>query len=149
MGALDECEFERYAPGDPKGNMNKVYDKAMNAIEKIEEVMKKGGKRKVESGKARLVLLAVISLISYLLPLTSHAITKAEADSAYVHDEYQKAIDGYETLLKKGVSAELYYNLGNAYYRTENITKAVLNYERALLLSPSDPDIRFNLQMAR
>jgi len=43
----------------------------------------------------------------------------------------------------------LYYNLGNAYYRTENITRAVLNYERALLLSPSDPDIRFNLQMAR
>ena len=149
MGALDECEFERYAPGDPKGNMNKVYDKAMNAIEKIEEVMKKSGKRKVESGKARLILLAVISLSSFLIPLASHAITKAEADSAYVHDEYQKAIDGYETLLKKGVSAELYYNLGNAYYRTENITRAVLNYERALLLSPSDPDIRFNLQMAR
>jgi len=41
MGALDECEFERYAPGDPKGNMNKVYDKAISAIEKIEETMKK------------------------------------------------------------------------------------------------------------
>ena len=35
MGALDECEFERYAPGDPKGNMNKVYEKAMTAIEQI------------------------------------------------------------------------------------------------------------------
>ena len=149
MGALDECEFERYAPGDPKGNMNKVYDKAMNAIEKIEEVMKKSGKRKVESWKTRLILLAVISLSSCLIPLASHAITKAEADSAYVRGEYQKAIDDYEALLKKGVSAELYYNLGNAYYRTENITRAVLNYERALLLSPSDPDIRFNLQMAR
>ena len=149
MGALDECEFERYAPGDPKGNMNKVYDKAMNAIEKIEEVMKKSGKRKVESGKTRLILLAVISLSSCFIPLASHAITKAEADSAYVRGEYQKAIDDYEALLKKGVSAELYYNLGNAYYRTENITRAVLNYERALLLSPSDPDIRFNLQMAR
>lgn len=43
----------------------------------------------------------------------------------------------------------MFYNLGNAYYRTENITKAVLNYERALLLSPGDDDIRFNLQMAR
>jgi tetratricopeptide (TPR) repeat protein len=153
MGALDECEFERYAPGDPKGNMNKVYDKAMSAIEKIEEVMKKSGKRSEAGGErtphARLILFAVISLTSYLLPFTSLAITKAEADSAYVHDEYQKAIDGYEALLKKGVSAELYYNLGNAYYRTENITRAVLNYERALLLSPSDPDIRFNLQMAR
>ena len=41
------------------------------------------------------------------------------------------------------------YNLGNAYYRTENITRAVLNYERALLLSPGDADIRFNLQLAR
>ena len=153
MGALDECEFERYAPGDPKGNMNKVYDKAMSAIEKIEETMKKRSKKSEVRGEriphARLILLAVISLTSYLLPLTSHAVTKAEADSAYVHDEYQKAIDGYEALLKKGVSAELYYNLGNAYYRTENITRAVLNYERALLLSPSDPDIRFNLQMAR
>ena len=153
MGALDECEFERYAPGDPKGNMNKVYDKAMNAIEKIEEVMKKSGKRSETRGEripyARLILFAVISLTSYLLPPTSHAVTKAEADSAYVHEEYQKAIDSYEALLKKGVSAELYYNLGNAYYRTENITRAVLNYERALLLSPSDPDIRFNLQMAR
>jgi len=41
IGALDECEFERYAPGDPKGNMSKVYDKAMTAIEKIEEKVKK------------------------------------------------------------------------------------------------------------
>ena len=41
IGALDECEFERYAPGDPKGNMEKVYEKAMTAIEKIEETFKK------------------------------------------------------------------------------------------------------------
>ena len=52
-------------------------------------------------------------------------------------------------MLKNGASAELYYNLGNAYYRTENITRAVLNYERALLLSPGDRDIRFNLQLAQ
>ena len=150
--ALDECEFERYAPGDPKGNMNKVYEKAMTAIEKIEETMKRG-KRKEARGErtssTRLILLAVISLTSYFSPLTSHAVTKAEADSAYVRGEYQQAIKNYEALLKHGASADLYYNLGNAYYRTENITKAVLNYERALLLSPSDRDIRFNLQMAR
>jgi hypothetical protein len=45
MGALDECEFERYAPGDPMGNMSKVYEKAMTAIEQIEGTMKKSGKR--------------------------------------------------------------------------------------------------------
>jgi len=41
LDALNECEFERYAPGDPKGNMNKVYTKAMTAIEKIENKVKK------------------------------------------------------------------------------------------------------------
>ncbi|MBR4729315.1 MAG: BatD family protein, partial [Prevotella sp.] len=139
MGALDECEFERYAPGDPKGNMNKVFDKAMTAIEKIEETMKK--RRSAKTVTAVLLML--------LLPLCAQAVTKADADSAYVRGEYQQAIKDYEALLKQGASADLYYNLGNAYYRTENITRAVLNYERALLLSPGDRDIRFNLQMAR
>ena len=79
----------------------------------------------------------------------SSAVTKAEADSAYAQGQYQKAIKDYESLLRDGVSAELYYNLANAYYRTDDITRAVLNYERALLLSPGDADVRFNLQMAR
>ena len=139
MGALDECEFERYAPGDPKGNMNKVFDKAMTAIEKIEETMK----------KRRSAKPVTAVLLMFLLPLCAQAVTKTEADSAYVRGEYQQAIKDYEALLEQGASADLYYNLGNAYYRTENITRAVLNYERALLLSPGDKDIRFNLQMAR
>lgn len=137
--ALDECEFERYAPGDPKGNMNKVYEKAMTAIERIEDAMKK--KRSVKTTAVLLLML--------LLPLGAHAVTKAEADSAYARGQYQQAISDYEELLKGGASADIYYNLGNAYYRTENITRAVLNYERALLLSPGDRDIRFNLQLAR
>ena len=139
IGALDECEFERYAPGDPKGNMNKVYEKAMTAIEQIEGTM-----RKRRSAKTTTVVLLML-----LLPMAAHAVTKAEADSAYVRGQYQHAITQYEALLKQGASADLYYNLGNAYYRTENIPEAVLNYERALLLSPGDRDIRFNLQIAR
>ena len=144
MGALDECEFERYAPGDPKGNMNKVYDKAISAIEKIEATMKKV--KKSGNMASRIVLLLIVSLTSVM---TSFAVTKVEADSAYARGEYQQAIKDYEALLKHGASADLYYNLGNAYYRTENITRAVLNYERALLLSPGDRDIRFNLQIAQ
>ena len=139
IGALDECEFERYAPGDPKGNMNKVYEKAMTAIEKIEGSMK----------KRRPAAKATVLLLLLFLPLSGHAVTKAEADSAYIRGQYQQAIKDYEMLLKQGASADLYYNLGNAYYRSENITRAVLNYERALLLSPGDRDVRFNLQIAR
>ena len=141
IGAIDECEFERYAPGDPKGNMNKVFDKAMTAIEQIESGMKKGGKR-VQKPVALLLLLLLMSA-------SAGAVTKAEADSAYLQGNYQKAIADYEALLKKGVSEDIYYNLGNAYYRMDEMPRAVLNYERALLLSPGDADIRFNLQMAR
>lgn len=142
IGALDECEFERYAPGDVKGNMSKTFEAAMTAIMRIEETMKK---RKKGGSVQATVLLALL----LWLPLASRAITKANADSAYARQQYQQAIKDYEELLGDGVSAELYYNLGNAYYRTDNITRAVLNYERALLLSPGDGDIRFNLQMAR
>ena len=144
IGALDECEFERYAPGDPKGNMSKVYDKAINAIEKIEAEMKKT--KKSGNMVTKMVLIFAVSIFSVT---TSSAVTKVEADSAYARGEYQQAIKDYEALLKQGASADLYYNLGNAYYRTENITRAVLNYERALLLSPGDRDIRFNLQIAQ
>ena len=141
MEALDECEFERYAPGDPKGNMNKVFEKAMTAIEKIEDVYK--------SHKGNKVSKASMLLIMFMFPLCSYAVTKAEADSAYTSGHYQEAIKDYQSLLKKGVSADLYYNLGNAYYRSEEITRAVIAYERALQLAPGDKDIRFNLQMAR
>jgi tetratricopeptide (TPR) repeat protein len=147
--ALDECEFERYAPGDPKGNMNKVFRKAMNAIEQIENTMKKKHVQKSEGHPASWLLLCLVAMSSLFSPLSASAITKENADSAYAQGQYQQAIKDYEELLKHGVSAELYYNLGNAYYRTEDITRAVLNYERALLLSPGDRDIRFNLQMAR
>lgn len=94
-------------------------------------------------------VLTVLLILHFSFFISASAVTKAEADSAYIQGHYQQAIADYEALLKKGASPDLYYNLGNAYYRTENITRAVLNYERALLLSPSDRDIRFNLQMAR
>ena len=139
IGALDECEFARYAPGDATGNMNKVYEAAMTAITQIATTMKKGGRAP----------LAVLVIMLLSVPMMAGAVTKADADSTYAQEHYQKAAQQYEQLLKQGVSADLYYNLGNCYYRMDNITLAVLNYERALLLSPGDKDIRFNLQMAR
>jgi len=97
----------------------------------------------------RLFTFLLLFLSYQFSPVTCGAVTKAEADSAYVQGNYQKAIELYSTLLKEGQSADIYYNLGNAYYRTEEITQAILAYERALLLSPGDADIRFNLQLAR
>jgi tetratricopeptide (TPR) repeat protein len=144
--AIDECEFERYAPGDAAGNMNKTFTSAMTAITQIEEDMKK--KRHQAKASAVMLLWGLVALAA-LSAQPARAITKQNADAEYSKGNYVQAIKDYEELLKKQKTAALYYNLGNAYYRTDNITQAVLAYERALLLSPGDDDIKFNLQMAR
>lgn len=76
-------------------------------------------------------------------------ITKAEGDSAYMRNDFASAIQIYEALLKQGEAADVYYNLGNSYYKADNIAKAILNYERALLLQPGNADYRANLEIAR
>lgn len=76
-------------------------------------------------------------------------VTKAEGDSAYMKDDYVSAIQIYEALLSKGEAADVYYNLGNSYYKAGDIARAILNYERALLLQPGNNDIRANLEIAR
>ena len=75
--------------------------------------------------------------------------TKAEGDSAYMKIVYASAIQIYEALLNRGEAADIYYNLGNSYYKAGDIAKAILNYERALLLQPGNGDIRANLEIAR
>lgn len=76
-------------------------------------------------------------------------VTKAEGDSAYIRNDFASAIQIYESLLRKGESADVYYNLGNSYYKINEIAKAILNYEKALLLQPGNGDIRANLEIAR
>lgn len=143
LSAIDDCEMMRFAPGDPEGNMNKTFESAMTAIMEIENVMKK------KSNKAKASGFSFVLMILMLMPLSVNAITKQNADDEYAKGNYQQAIKDYQEILKTGVSSEIYYNLGNAYYRTDNITQALLAYERALQLSPGDNDIRFNLQYAR
>jgi len=75
-------------------------------------------------------------------------LTKEVADSAYSAQKYDLAIQTYEALLQKGVSATLYYNLGNSYFKADKLGKAIVSYKRAALLEPSNSDIQFNLQLA-
>lgn len=73
-----------------------------------------------------------------------------EAVQAYEKGEYQQAADLFESLTKEGYnSADLYYNLGNAYYKAGENAQAILNYERALLYAPNDADLKTNLEIAK
>lgn len=68
----------------------------------------------------------------------------------FTDGKYQEALDQWLVLYKSGIhSANLDYNIGNAYFKLNNIPGAILFYERALLLKPADEDISYNLQITR
>ena len=93
-------------------------------------------------------LLYFFVLVSSIVSAQEDAIKEAEA--AYTQENYSQAIELYEEILKVyGDSHEIFYNLGNAYYKTGKIAPAIINYERALMINPGDADIRFNLEVAK
>lgn len=73
----------------------------------------------------------------------------AKANDNYVAGKFTQAKSSYEQLLPDNQSVAVYYNLGNTYYKLGNFPKAILNYERALVLNPRDPEIQANLKLAR
>ncbi len=92
-------------------------------------------------------IFTVVMMLLSLASFSNDLLKKAE--TAYEKREYKKAIESYEELLKEGyTSYQLYYNLGNAYYRNRQLGKAIYNYERAKKLNHKDEDVRTNLNLA-
>lgn len=75
--------------------------------------------------------------------------TFEEANALYAEGNYTDAVAAYEYLLQETPAAEIYYNLGNAYFRQNELAHAILNYERALRLRPYFKDARYNLRFAQ
>jgi hypothetical protein len=74
----------------------------------------------------------------------------AKANQEYAEGHFKEAIAGYEGLVRAGQwNANLFYDLGNAYFRTRDFGRAILNYERALALDQRHPEATANLQIAR
>ncbi len=92
------------------------------------------------------LLLIFFVLSSSALALN---INVERANDAYTIGDYQKAIRLYREELKTNPSADVYYNLGNAYYEMREIDSAVQNYEHAYVLNANDPDISNNLALAK
>src|SRR5436309_5108970 len=74
----------------------------------------------------------------------------AKANQEFAQGHFKEAISGYEALIRSGQwSANVFYDLGNAYFRTGDFGRAILNYERALALERHHPEATANLQIAR
>ncbi len=90
-------------------------------------------------------------IILALAAMAAHAASLGEqADSAYNKEDYRSAIELYRSSIEnEGRSSDIYYNLANAYYRADKLGMAVVNYERALKLDPTNSDARANLEFVR
>jgi tetratricopeptide (TPR) repeat protein len=91
-------------------------------------------------------IIAIFAVVFSFAATTDSVLDSANV--AYKKGDFEKASKIYENILTCGLeSAEVYYNLGNSYFRLKNIPKAIINYERAKLLAPDNDDINFNLSL--
>ena len=97
----------------------------------------------------------VLMLSSVVLSMAAGSATGQEeivarGNQAYEAGEYGTAVEAYEAVNSAGfTSAGLEFNLGNAYFKTGDLARSILHWERALSLSPGDADTRANLELAR
>src|SRR5580765_5813741 len=95
-----------------------------------------------------MVFLCVLGIVTSAFGQPDLQFNKANQEYAQGH--FKEAITGYEALVHGGQwNANLFYNLGNAYFRTRDFGRAILNYERALALDRHHPEATANLQIAR
>ena len=95
-------------------------------------------------------LIFTIILAAMTLPVLAGNANIERANQAYKQELYNEALKLYlQEAEQTGVSSALYCNIGDTYYRLKDNVHAVLYYERALLLDPSNGDARFNLEFVR
>ena len=95
------------------------------------------------------VALAVLLISTWALHAQTPEQVFEEANNNYYAGHYQQAIEQYQSLLPHKQSANLQFNLGNAYYQSGDYGPAILHLEKARALNPNNPDILANLQLAQ
>jgi hypothetical protein len=99
---------------------------------------------------AIVLILGVVTILPANTSVEGAESAFREGNNLFQQGDYDGAILIYEDIITGGyLSGSLYYNLGNAYYRTGDVARAILNYERARRKIPDDEDLRYNIGMAR
>lgn len=152
LQTLTDVDFARFAPGDSSTKKQTIYDEAMNTIMQIGAI-KVSTPHREKNGTA----LALLILLAATLPLQAQNIKNGTpeqlfslANQQYEQGDYTSAAENYNAILDSGQESwELYFNLGNTYYRLDEIGQCILSYERARQLAPHKREIKDNLALAR
>ncbi len=143
---LATCEHARFAPAaDVGADMQRTLEGADAIVGTLERDRRLG-----RSMAAVWLLLALASGAGASDPGESPNTLFFQGNARYGEERYPEAAAAYERVLAAGLeSGNLYFNLGNAYFKAGDLGHAILNYERARRLIPGDPDLQANLGFAR
>jgi tetratricopeptide (TPR) repeat protein len=147
---LNSCEYARFAPADPSLAMGKIYGEAADFISHVEQEVKNNQKKPVNA----INKFALFGLLFFIFS-TSYAgnINEMIADSAnqaYASGKFNNAVILYQKVIANGYeSAGVYYNLGNAYFKVNDMASAILYFEKSLKLRPGEENTEFNLKVAQ
>ena len=104
------------------------------------------------SGRFRVTVLCLGVLLQSAIPgpVKGQEDLFQQGNQLYQEGDFPGALEAYQAVYEEGFeSADLYYNLGNAFFKTGDLGRSILNYERALQLRPRNSDFRANLELAR
>ncbi len=134
--------------------MMEALDQARFGGKPMDEATAEKCLKQIRTWAKTLVLVMMVTVSLSFAPPAARASVSAtqfvDAVRAYKAGQFEQAANAFEAIAAEGVeNPALFYNTANAWLRDNNLGRAILWYERALRLSPSDPDIRFNLSHAR
>jgi len=148
VGLLDACEFARYSPDAGHEAMNAHYESAVSVISSLDDIMKRKHKPAATGVASAVIALLLVSPCAASADAYLDSLWVA-GNSAYSEGQWEEAASAWNSIRSAGLEApELYYNIGNACFKSGDVAHAILNYERALKLDPSYSDARFNLEFA-
>ena len=90
------------------------------------------------------IILTSIFYIFAVIPLFA---SQTKADSLYTMQKYMDAVIAYQEMLSEGINDDIFYNIGNCYYRMNEYPRAILNYQKTLKMNPKHTEARDNLQL--
>jgi len=96
------------------------------------------------------LLIYILILLTSTFSIAQNEELFANANNLYNEGKFQEAINTYESILEtENHSAELYFNIANAYYKMNRVAPSIYYYEKALQLAPNDKDIKNNISFAQ